>query len=52
MMKLKHWAAVLLVATTSFALAGCGQLKTSHHSAAKTTQVKPKQKNRALLATT
>lgn len=49
MMKLKHWAAVLLVATTSFALAGCGQPKTSHHSAAKTTQVKPKQKKQSVV---
>lgn len=39
MMKLKHWAAVLLVAATGFALAGCSQPKASHHSAEKTAQV-------------
>lgn len=43
-MKLKHWAAVLLVAATGFALAGCSQPKASHHSAEKTAQVFTKKK--------
>lgn len=48
-MKIKHLAAVLLVATTGLALASCSQPKTTHHSAEKTAQVKPKPKKQSIV---